>query len=1749
MARAVAPTKVTGGGGFEFEDKVAAFFMCHLLTGSVPLDPIFGIIKRIDFQKRVDGWLLDDLLLTLRSNDEERRCAFSIKSNPQFSKTSAPSDFVRDAWEQYLGGKGNPFNRAKDRIGLITSPIDTITKTKLEDLFKKVRAQDSYDLARNITVEGYISKEGRSIFKSFSCPQNLAQKHPVNENNIGELLRCIDHLEFDFEYTSSSKVSETISILRGVLDSNSIDEAKNLCESLCAIAREIRSKGGYIDLSLLVGKLRTRYKLKDFPDHSAIWERIKRKTKDELELIRDKIADTVLISRDSVISEINGKLTKNNVIVLLGNSGSGKTVIEKIIAESKLNSCKIIWINAEDLAILNDLPSFEIVKVIPDKTAFLIIDGLDRFYDEGNFRKISLLLKSCNGIENTPWKIIVSCQPEEWTRVQIHFSKLNISADWEKVDVKNPSNEDLEPIWQKYPPLKSLSFHVHLWQFIFRLKILDLIARRISTGGVVDPKGWIGESNLVNWFWIEEIEAKTNGLRRGVILKKVAEKLADNLTVELPATDFSLDELAVIQELIRDRILKERNDKISFEHDLVADWTRLRILLEKYPNVFEYIKDRLTSPLWCKALRLLGIHHLETEKDLQKWKNIFNSFGSEKEWGNLGQDLLLEAAIFSANPLDNLEKQWIELQKNDAVLLCRLLNRFLYSASFPNRIALLIANQYKDEATAEIIVRYRDPYWLYWIPVIKFLHNHRSNVVQYSKKQVAEIVDKWLRFSKKDWPARYEAAEIAIEIAEDMLALKMSAIKYFDSSGLVKLTFRAGLAACNELPDRVLDFALTACSRKDPTVRILELIAKYNEEAITRASNVERPKREIPKELLSPIFGEGPIPPPWPNGPRHKVNRDFQELCLESDTDALYPLILFHPEKAYEIILALLIEHPAPRDKYGSRYETYTGMTFVFRWFPPFYTRGPFYFFLNVHPQHGLDLVISLINFATERWAEQWINEGKEPPYIEVEFPWGKKRYAGDANVYYWHRDVGNVSHIIPSALMALEKYLYDRLENNGCKEKAVQFIEEILKKGSSLSLIGLLISIAKKNRELFSNVLLSLLAVPEFYFWDIEHILKSEMHQMMGWFELGRDMMKLAQEFNSMPHRKLQLNQIAINLFLSNEKIRKNFEEFREIWKCKFAKKQFETVSPYVLENLILWFDISNWEIKDDPEQGNIFEFKIPKRIVEQRQEGLREIQDRQPLLYLPIKFRNILDGKEKLSSDDTEKLWSTIQFVSNITVAEDDPDRDILDKNNAICGGIAVLFKHFKGWLEKEPDKKKWCIEKVTGLILNPPQDRPFDSEVAIGNWIWDRFCAEVMPIIWTGDQENILYRRCMAILAINKHYETVSILFKSASELRGILKEHFRQLINLLLKWSHASWKFYRERHSEKKTFNVNKWFEKEFDVFEKGKTPSNLITWELIAQNEIKRRKILYEKEIKKRGNKWKPPKAEYFDLWLIKAAFNWIPPLKQATDRNERTEWLCFWKQALSWTLNILETDDDGEISGTPSEWDRWLFEQIAIQVLCMDDSERPDELWQPILDLGGEGHYWVDDFLMEWFMKGIGTENVSDNFIKRWEEMLEYAFRSEKWNPSKGYRGYYLNKLWCELLGMNYIISSLWKENKKSIIREMKQYYERWADSNLMDTDSAAMFINFLMRPAAEEILFEGLAWLDKVSKKVGDCFFSDRHNDIQKYIASLLEISWKKHKERIKRSSATFNAFTCLLKKLVDLQNLQAIELQQNLI
>lgn len=1749
MARKLASTKLTSGSGYSFEDKVTAYFITCLLSSTPPLDPEFGSLYKVALQNRVDGWLLDDILLTLKSGRDEINCALSVKSNRQFTKSTAPQDFVRDAWEQYLGEETS-FNQGEDRLGLVTAQLDTDTKTKLEDLLKKARSQNPDELNDRISGVGYVSAEERSLHNSFSCPDDFQEKFQSRKLLPGELLKYIEHIDFDFDHTSSKDLSHILSILKGLLKKEDLNDAIKLWETLCGLSKKISVGGGYLDLPCIVREVRNKHSLKDFPDHRHLWEKINELATNEISLIKDTIGQKGIIDRKEVLSNLNRQFEKERFILLLGSSGTGKTVVQKFFAKESMESDKVVWVNNDNLPDLSEIPFRQISQSVPDKKPILIIDGIDRFYLGTEFKKLALIIDAIQGNENScNWKILISCQPEEWQRIQTNLIKFNIILKWHQHTIENPKWDSLKHVWNNYPELKNLSLHLHLQGTLLKPKILDVFANEIDRSGTLNTEYFdsisaqkiqIGESHLISWFWDIEIRNQENGLQKDRILKWVAKKMADDLTDSINISEIDISYLPVIESLVNNKILKRRDEKISFTHDSIADWTRQRILLDQGSNIHKFLKERLTSPSWCKALRLLGVHLLETESNLEKWQDLFSSFKEEKE-SFLGQDYLMEAAIFSVNPLQNLERMFPLLISEDGDLLKRFLKRFLYSASFPSQHVLLLSKVYDDELMTKLISEHRDPYWLYWIPLIQTLFKFKDDAQRICPLLTSQIVDRWLRFSKESWPGRAEAAKIAVEMAENLLAKKLSSIWYLSDQKFSESVFRAGIASCNEETERSLSFILTACCRKSPSDKILKLLETFNNEETQRRIQIEKQSKISKKKKKKPAFGglslsrHWPIPDPWSEGPLLPIDRDFKQVCLGlySNIDALNPLIKSSPKIAVEIILALLIEPPEPKDPHGEFLKEDLSLDHLFGWYPPFYTNGPFFFFFNAHYEHALEFALTLINFVTDRWLEKRKSWSPDSTYIDINFGEQSKKYYGDPSVYYWHRGVPSVPDAVGSVLMALEKWLYDNLEDNKTKSNAFDAIETILQKGKSLAFIGLIISVAKKHNELFTTKLLPLLSVPEFYDWDSQHVLVNENNQMIGWSlnELG--ISKLAEQWHSMSHRKKMLNTIGPSLFLYEESTREKFALYREEWKNRIKNGELRNVNPDIIENLTIWFDLSNWEAQTHPEHGDVYTFVEPPEVSKKREKALSKNNDRATLLNLPFTFRKILDGEVNLP-ETPDEVWKAIQTVELIQIDDKDPDKDVINKNNSICGGIAVLYIKFTEWFEGQQDKKNWCIDKVVDIISSAEVEDSISHNLSKCDWKWNRFCAEALPFMWMEDPENESLRKSIISLATIGNYETICKLFTAASEFRIPLGRHFKQLQNFVVNYVLYRWSVIERDRSAKKQL-LSKWISAELESFLSPDYPSKSI--ELLNLIKLHKSSLPKENEYHERN----------LNFQILESMFNWIPGLSYSNSPEERSEWLMLWKDLLSIRLIVIgeSRNDKGEIRQTPSEWDQWLLRKLSIQLLDMDDSEKPNEIWEPILKLGAAGHYWVKDFLSEWFFNGLSSHNEKLGFNNKWKQMVEYAFSSENWCKSSGPNWPYWARLWCGLLGMDVLIEKIWDEEKESLIVDMVPYYNKWASMKLSDPESALYYLNFLQQPACKKLLISAIIELDVASDNPH--FFTDRHNKVQNPLATFLEFSWKRYREKICNDEKVYASFKRILNKLVSMQNTQAIEFQTN--
>lgn len=388
----VAPPKGTGGGGFVFEDKVCAWFLSHLLLREAPLGVDVGGLERIDFQTRPDGWFLDDLLLTHSAAGGPRRCALSVKSNTQFGTASAPADFVGTAWEQFLHEGSMVFDERTDFLGLVTAPLDSQLRDAVSFVTRTARDGDPSLLPQRYAQDGWASEIKRSLYRSFTCPDGLAQRHGVIDADIGRLLARLQFLEFDFESGVSESEKASVERCRRALRSQTLEDGASLWTMLLRLSAERRSAAGCLTRQKLLDELRTKFRLADLPHHSADWNRIERLSTNARAKIRDTIGGQVRIERENELTALAEALGSSTGAILVGRSGIGKSVVAKLYAERNLtNSGRCVWMDARsfdrldyaafeaDLSLIHGLA--EVLCCAPDTCPLLVLDGLDRSHD------------------------------------------------------------------------------------------------------------------------------------------------------------------------------------------------------------------------------------------------------------------------------------------------------------------------------------------------------------------------------------------------------------------------------------------------------------------------------------------------------------------------------------------------------------------------------------------------------------------------------------------------------------------------------------------------------------------------------------------------------------------------------------------------------------------------------------------------------------------------------------------------------------------------------------------------------------------------------------------------------------------------------------------------------------------------------------------------------------------------------------------------------------------------------------------------------------------------------------------------------------------------------------------------------------------------------------------------------------------------------------------------------------------------
>jgi len=1771
---AIQSANLTGGKGFSFENQVGAWFLIHMLAGVPPLDEDLGSLKRLAFQTEPDGWRLDDLLLTCQMGDTIHRCAISIKSDRQFTARKAPKDFVERCWSQFLETKDNPFSLETDRLVNITAELPSATRDSLFSLLKAARVRDATEMAQQL-VKGDLSANARAMFQSFACPTDLAAKYQIGTEKIPELLRCVSVRSLNLEDPNSTDKAHALGLCRQILKTGDLQTAAELWEALVSLVDRHRVDRGHIDLSVVLQALRHRFPLKDHPDYAADWNRLWADSKERWESVIDVIGGKTRLPRSQLLQTIESEFASHRVVVLLGEQGGGKSVAARHWAEHRAKSEPVLWLDPRILGI-NDLselrdrlrlshPWRELVTGLTRPRMTVILDGLDRLLllQPETITVTGQLLNTLMDPEpDNPFQVLLTCQERAWEGVQIALLQTDLSVTTlPEITVQPVSTEELSILVADFPALRSLSTQDRLIPILRQPKILDLLARNTGAGKLPNFRSWAGESDVIDWIWKAEIEGKKPATSRQRLMWQLAEELAQRLSVDVPldvlgdVADVALDNLEI------DRICQCKDGRVSFSHDLWGDWARQRLLLAHEPELPAYLEKRLDSPTWHRAIVLLGLDLLERQSKPERWRELMGRSEALESGGTLLCDLLLESLIRAAQTTDVLTQAWPQLCAEEGIWLRRLLIRFLHVATSPNPVMLEYAkNKGLSEALAATVNRLPKPEL--WGAILRFLYAYRKECTDLAPLQVAEIAEHWLCWTATDMPLRKEAADLALAAAWSTLREQQhwrfqhySSRRHTrgDSNVIAKKAYFAALQAVEERPDEVVDFALCACGRREPT-EPLPLDPKPEEPEFQppplppefeAALNYVSPWKEFEIEI-----------PDWTDGPRWPVNDCFRNVCLHQF--GLRRLITLKPEKAAEIILALIIREGGtrlPENDFESLHFDFE-LTDRSQWFPPFYDRGPFLNLLTIHPAIGLETIIKLVNFTTDRWREwqkwratnerdsEWFPREKINFDIRIFFDDEEQIWIGDERWFFSYRDTTSAPDILVSALMALEKWLYDQLDQN---QDIENIVADILGRTRSLALAGLLIGVGRRESKLFLGPLLPFLSVPEIYHFDLNHQIGGERHQMIGWgYGHSQKDNEAAREWHGMPHRTRWLEHIVFELLLSNLTFREHVDNIRVIWQERLKQDEKVDSVDDLLFRLYHHFNLKNWQCEPDSDNNLRFNFQEPEEIAA-RNRGQQQLhEDRQAIMYLPLRCRQVIDGKQELSEIEFEQLWERGEYFIGLDFDDVFEKRALVSKQDIACALIAVGVCKFRNWLNSKEEEEFDCLNILIDIVMNPPPRHELNfAESSLDNG-WDSFCADALPILWADNQAMPELRQAIGILVFNVHYETVKRLFKQLSGIRSQLGDDYHRLQHLLLRWSVLRDRFnvlngrlFGQELSSRE--ELDKEANELLRQFVDASLSPNIPQWKTLDHAFNDNRPSLCEPSTKKYY-----PRSPCLDLQLISSAYEWITGLDKAHDEIERNHWLEFWIQSvetLCWILGEGSPEIE-EIDGTPYEFDRWLFQKLPSILISTQSTHEAKSLWHPILKLGVPAHYWIDTFLNDWWVYGFPSDAEKQQyFLSIWKDMWTFTRTSPAWNGTAK-RSWDMNKSYCALMGLGELTLAFdfWNADKSHLVKAMTEEFRLWCEAHLSDSTCTQAFIRFLSMPAASSLQSVGIKWLDHTVTQHG--FWHDSYKRIDKQLADLLDHCQK----LIERDVDTRTAFFRLLRILVERQNTQAMVLQERL-
>jgi hypothetical protein len=1731
MARQAAKIKSTGGYGFTFEDKVAASCLTRMLDGL----EIFGLkssrVQGITFQARASGWLLDDLLLQLSGPSGEYKCAVSIKSGAYLTKDGFKSEFVADLWEQWHGADNNPFESNRDYLALAVGRLSEAASTAWEDIAKQARLSDPQHLANQLSTAGSSSPIERKIFASL-LPDVELQKGTT----VADAARLLSRLAMQhFGNQTDAIGARDCAALLVVED---VADGKELWEKLLSFASDYRIAGGTIGLDKLLELLRARFSLKEHPDYRGSWDSLNQRSLANCDAVHSVAGSDTAIDLSSFITEVAAKSKRGRVLAIVGDSGVGKSSLTKGYVRTLSSKTNLVWLTAEELAVQNQAilarevgTIFELSKLVrySTKPLLFVVDGIEQFSALALQRlsEIVIALRSATGLD---FRVLLTTQPLRWedSRAEVYSWKTDGVDD---LPFSGPAFENVSAALSENAIVRPLLFRPELRRVVTNLATLDQIVKVASVQQLTTNRAWIGETEIIDWIWKHWLGSDASQHQRGALLRLLGEEDATYGPV-IPLSRVPYATTAGLGDPMISSLTRTDSCGIRFNHEVVADWARYHFLKGEGPSRHTKILELIRNPRWMRAIHLYSQSLLEQTEGLAAWETVFGSFGVGDSENQIAADVFSDSLVLATNSAELLARVWPALVADNGRRLKRLMKRIMIVGTIPLPSADL-GEEYADAAS--VVMRFPVP--AYWDGLLQILSSHSDEVAVACLAEAGELCAFYLRVMPLGYGRRRLVSALVLKLAAEA-ERGLAESKYYlrDAS---KAVFEALLRAAAEFPDEVGKFAVSLAERSpvvDSTVESVKVV---------RSTGISR-------RLL------GRLRKPWPHGPQRQVEESFRNAVLQ--TDALGALMVSRPEIAGEVLLAVCIEEPQHEyEAYQSARLDDSGFAFWHGHMPAMYFNGPFLVFLKASPRIALQTIIRLVDFGTDRWLEGFhrFNGPEIIPSYKLFFQGFDKSFIGNGNVYNWHREMRDSSVFVESALMAVEKWLYDRIDAKGDVSDA---INQMLTETKSAAFLGLLVSVGLYSPGLFNGPLRPLLSSPDLYMTQRSTLLGARWKFLFDitWGRYGKRVSEEVRAWNEMPHRRYELCELARRLLFFNGEAASHLEIYRKRWEGEASSRaDANGVLPTTLELFIAQLNRDNYTVSDAGNGQVAIEFHAPKaleaRLIEERKGPALNLS----AMNLIAEARRSIDEARSLTAEQAESVFQRLREI----VGSDRRDGTFeIYREESISAGVALLVVAGGNWLANNPEAEVFCIEQLSALTEAPPTARDFDSPESISDG-HDLFLAEAALHLVLRNHDNDRIWTTLLRGITSYRYRTTQKVMLMAFRHRSVKAIRFDELVGAVILWAVVRGplgvlgsrfdstiiapyqKLIVDRFQRgyfKKRMPLLAYASRISDRFARLKLRST-PHWEWHEQ----RMQMIESEDAASLGRRERLHRRErYLDLEVLNHGFSFLGQF-DGLRSDDAPALRNYFGQLLHLELELLPNSPNADSVEFENqyEFDNWIMALASLYYATLPLSEALQTVAEPIMSLGAGAHYWIRDFLHAFFRYAPALCRGDSDLADRWRALIRFASNSERWDYDKVRLEYYLEQLFRELFAFSGYPSRAADSALDGALMLLKPELVSWCDRWLKLADAAAAFAGFVSTTSNREFIELGLT---KLADNLSSYGKSARgQEDLTSSLLAAVQHVWKAFPDIIRTVSPASDAFHKILSSLSALLMPEAIDLQ----